>query len=152
MAAIVIAHPIRDHHSDESYFNLMHNFNIGLTLLAFYVCSFFIVLALCLFINQLARRIQFGESEKAKILKRIGLAVSSFGSFSMKRLSAIAVFVLFVHFFIWFTQLFLTNNIKTNKVVIDTSNLIVDERDIFKTKKVAYILNLNTQFDRWTLV
>ena len=60
-------------------------------------------------------------------------------SFGVKRLSAIGVFVLFIRLFLWVTQLFLTNNIKTNKVVVDTSQLIKNEQDIFSTRLVRAI-------------
>ena len=55
--------------------------------------------------------------KRTEIWKRIASAVSSFGS---AKLSPIGLLILFVQLFIWFSELFLTNNIKTNKVVRKT--------------------------------
>ena len=98
-----------------AYFNLLNNFNVGTTLTVVYLISFLGILAFCLLINYLTVRIQFGHRRKIqKIPERIALIVRSFG---VRRVSAIGVFVLFAHLFLWATQLFFTNSIKTNKVV-----------------------------------
>ena len=101
-----------------SYFDLLDNFNVGLTLLSTYIFSFFAILSLAFLINKLTHRIR----GTANSPKRIALALNSF---ELKRLSAMGLFVLFVHRFLWLTQLFLTNNIKTNKVVSFERKLLV---------------------------
>ena len=98
-----------------SYLNLLDNFNFGFTLSATYLLSFIGILVIAFLISLIGHRIRFGRRRKTiKISKRIGSALDSFGG---KRLSAIGIFVLFAHLFLWLTQLFLTNNIKANKVV-----------------------------------
>lgn len=96
------------------YYNLLNNFNVGFSLTITFLSSILIILALSFLLNDLTHRIRFRDQRRIEISKRIALAL---GRFQSKRLSAIAVFVLFVHIFIWQTQLFLANNIKTNKVV-----------------------------------
>ena len=91
------------------YFNLLDNFNVGLALIAFYVLSFFACLALFLLLNELSHRVRFADGREVEISKRMAMA---FGKFRNKTLSAVALFVLFVCQFLWFTQLLLTNNIK----------------------------------------
>ena len=113
MESVVMMHYVPDK-SDLSYLNLLDNFNLGLTLMTVYLFSFFGILALSFLFDELARRIRYERRRTIQFSKRIVSAVSSFG---VKRLSAIGLFVLFVHLFIWITQLFITNNIKTNKVV-----------------------------------
>ena len=110
MEGVLVAHPIRD--QKTSFFNLLDNFNIGITLSAVYLLSFFGILLFSFLIKELALRTR--QRRPVELSKRITLAMSSF---KMKQLSAIGLFVLFVHLFLWQTELFLTNNIKTNKVV-----------------------------------
>lgn len=97
-----------------AYFNLLKNLNVGTTLIVFYILSFFAVLAFSVLINELSRRIRFGRRKVLKIPEKIA---STLKSFQIRKFSAIGVFVLFSHHFLWATQLFFTNNIKTNKVV-----------------------------------
>lgn len=94
------------------YYNLLNNFDVGLTLSATFLCSFFTIVALSFLLNEVAHRIRFSRKRRIKIIKRIALAL---GRFQSKRMSmAIAIFVLFAHIFLWQTQLFLTNNIKVS--------------------------------------
>ena len=104
---------IRDR-KDTTYHNLLDNFKIGLTLSAAYLLSFVGILALPFFINELTHRIRLERRRTARIGEKIK---SAFGNFGVTRLSAMGLFALFVHLFLWLTQLLLTNNIKTNKVV-----------------------------------
>lgn len=110
---IIIGHLIRDR-DDSAYFDLLENFNVGLALIAIYLLSFCGILAFALLINELNHRVQFGTKSRMNILKQI---TSAMDKFQNKRLTAISLFLLFVHLFLWLTQLFLTNSIKTNKVV-----------------------------------
>ena len=111
----MVIHTIKE--QKVTFFNLLNNFNVGFTLVATFFLSFLGILAFSFFFNELTHRVRFGETvvrRRPKLFKRIASAWNSLG---VKRLSAIGIFVLFVHQFIWVTQLFLTNNIKTNKVV-----------------------------------
>ena len=110
---MIFGHTIADR-SDVAFFNLLDNFNVGFTLLAIYLCSFVAIFAVAFLINGLSKRIQFGARRTVQLSKQIASAAASF---EVTQLSAIGVFVLFVHLFVWVTRLFLTNNIKTNKVV-----------------------------------
>lgn len=51
-------------------------------------------------------------------------------------LSALGIFLLFFDLHFFFIKLFFTNNIKTNKVVYDTSNIIKNAEDALSTSKV----------------
>ena len=113
MEKVVVMHYLPDK-NDNSFFDLLDNFKIGFTLAGIYLLSFFGILALAYLFNELSDRIRSEERRAVKLSKRIAQAVNSF---EVKRLSAIGLFVLFVHLFLWVTELFLTNNIKTNKVV-----------------------------------
>ena len=134
---VIIAHPIQDKNRQISYFNLLDNFKLGFALSALYLLSLLAVMASGLLINALTHRIRFGGQRIVRLSKRFALVLNSF---KKKKLSAIGLFVLFVQLFCFNTQLFLTNNIKTNKVVVDTTHLIRNERDIFNSRKVACLL------------
>ena len=166
METVALIQPIRDENS-VSFFNLLDNLNLGVTLSALYLLSFFGLLAFSFLINELTRRIRIERGRRTiQISKRIALALSKFRN---KTLTAIGIFVLCAQLFLWLTQLFLTNNIKTNKVVrknlnfksfeikikakktmrriflsahyllqvVDTSQLIKNENEILSTRKVA---------------
>ena len=111
-----LGHIIPDHRKAISFFNLLNNFTVKVTLAATFFFLFLVILAISVLINEISHRIRFEESvvkkasrRASKLSNRIASAVSSFRS---TRLSAIAVFALSVNLFIWITQLLLTNNIK----------------------------------------
>lgn len=118
MGAILVGHVLRDENK-KSYFNLLTNFNVGLVLSVVFLLAFLGTLSTSFLINKLAHRLRFGYSRSkrrpTKIFEKITWAVRSFGN--VKKLSALGIFLLFVREYLWLTQLFLTNNIKTNKVV-----------------------------------
>lgn len=109
---LVAGHAIRD--QSATYFNLLNNFSFGLTLSAFYLVSFLIILSFSLLIHELICRVRLGQRKTLGISKRIILVVNSF---RVKKCSTIGIFVLFVQIFIWVTKLLVSNSIKTNKVV-----------------------------------
>ena len=117
MESIVIDQAIRNQKDDLKFFNLLGNFNIGVTLAATYLLSFVGIVLLSLLFNELSVR----SKRPIKIRKEIAVILNKFKN---KRLSGIGVFFLFIHLFLWFTQLFLTGNMKTKKVVVDTSQLV----------------------------
>ena len=111
MSRVILGHSIPER-KNVAFFNLLDNFNVGFGLSVTFAFSFLAILALLFLLSELSRLIRPGR--RKTITKRIALAVRSF---SADRLSAIGVFVVFVQLFIWINELFLTNNIKTNKVV-----------------------------------
>ena len=116
MASVLIAHPIRD--VSEKYFNLLENFNIGITLAFVYLFSFLGILAVSFLINEATHRIRLGgrrmEMPYGIPIERPKKIFSALNSFSVTRLSAIGLFVLSTQLFLWFSELFLTNNIKVD--------------------------------------
>lgn len=95
------------------FFDLMSNFRFSPSLLSAYLAGVLAALFIGIFIRRLTYRIQFGTSKKSGFFR--GFFVNR--RLHFKRFSALAVFALFLRLFLWISQLFLTNNIKTNKVV-----------------------------------
>ena len=61
--------------------------------------------------------------------------------------SALSSFIVSYKVFIWLSGLMLTNNIKTNKVVVDTSLLITNVDDaLYRTKKTFCVLKGDTEW------
>ena len=114
----------------DSFFNLLDNFKLGVDLISVYFCSFVGILAFSILLNVLTRLIRsegvrdfrFSRSKiRVEIWEKVDRGLSNFG---VSRLSAIGIFALFFSLFIWLTTLFITNNIKTNKVVRLTQGII----------------------------
>ena len=112
LSSVTVSHFLQD--QKESYFNLLNNFDVGIGLALVYLVSICGILLVAFLINEITQRIRLGERRiemggRIEIRKRIASAVSSFGA---TRLSPIGLFLLFVGLFFWFSELFLTNNIK----------------------------------------
>ena len=71
MSSVVTAQLIHDKRGDVSYFNLLQNFNIGLSLSAMFLVSFWGILAFAFLINKLTERVWFAKSKPVRISKRI---------------------------------------------------------------------------------
>ena len=108
MESISVGHSIQDR---LRFFDLLDNFDVGLTLLLVYLLAFIGVLTLSVILGGLSERIRSGRRKRLEFSKRIALAVRNF---HVTELSAIAIFILFVNLFLWISELFLTNNIKVS--------------------------------------
>lgn len=131
----MIGHPIRAR--TGVYFNLLESFNVESSLVVGYVLSIFAILAFSLLINELAGRLRFGRRTTIQITRSIASAVPRL---ALKKLTAFGIFLLFVNLFLWFTRICLSNNIKTNKVIVDASQLVKNWHDLTSTPKVACML------------
>lgn len=101
--------------SDGAFFDLMDNFNVGVLLISIYLAALLAALLAGLCIRRLAYQVRFGTSRKPKLFRYF--ADRKLG-FKKTHLPALSVFALCVGEFFWLTQIFLTNTIKTNKVVL----------------------------------
>ena len=110
LSSALVGHIVHRERNDVTFFNLLDNFNFGLTLTASYMLSFICILGICFLIHLISHRLQFGK--RGRTGKAIQKTVAALGSFRGNRLSTIGIFVLCTHVFLWLTQLFLTNNIK----------------------------------------
>ena len=93
--------------SNVNYFNLLSNFNLGFEFF-FYYSLFLITFGFsCLLLTK------FTIKSNRNFIKRFYLFLSYI---SRSELFKFKIIYLFLLLFFWFTQLFLANNIKTNKV------------------------------------
>ena len=61
--------------------------------------------------------------------------------------SALSSCIVSYKVFIWLSTMILTNNIKTNKVVVDTSSIVTNADDaLYKTKRVFCIPKDDTEW------
>lgn len=123
-----------------SFFDLMNNFKVALSLLSIYLAALLAVLLIGVCIRRLAYWVRFGASIKPKLFR---------GYFKDQKLGfmkfpALAIFVLFVGQFLWLTELFLTNNIKTNKVVTILTAIDLLDFGLFEAHPKPFKSPLNT--------
>lgn len=99
--------------------DLSNNFYLPIPVLAAYFISFLALVASCFLVTKVSFRIRSEASERIPKATRINQTAKRdwrpfLGHFlaRQKRLTSIGVFVLCAQLFIWFSELFLTNNIK----------------------------------------
>ena len=109
--SVIAGHPIHGGKGVIYYYNLLNNFNVGLSLFLIFSLSILGVLLLTFLINEITRLLKAKPLRRRapKLAQRIASAVSSL---TVRRRSAIGLFIVSVHLFLWITELFLTNNIK----------------------------------------
>ena len=136
---------------------MIENFNWGMEFFVSYLILLVILFFVCLGLSRLTIKPTREYYERRRISKLIFLFQNLLDN---DEHLALKLFFLFLNLFMWFTLLFLTNNIKvfeflkfsfsnfyfiskTNKVVVNTGELVKDKDDILKTKKGNfYIFNL----------
>lgn len=117
---IVIGHSIMNqdnsimNQDNLDYFDLLSNFNLGLEVISFYVVTYLIAFLLFLLLIDLSERMN-QTAVQGSLLRRGWLTMRNFLCHGYS-FSSIGVFFMFLHLFLWLNELFLTNNIKTNKV------------------------------------
>ena len=119
---------------DVSYTDLADNFKISLPALTATLGAVLFILIVCFIINELKHRLKFGIPSTVQLPKRVALVLRRFKS---KVFTTVGIIFLFFNLFLWIAQLLLTGQIGTNKVVVDTTELVKDERDIFSSRHVA---------------
>ena len=97
---------------DDSLFDLMDNFKVGVRLISTYLATMLITLLIGVCIRQLAYRIRFGATRTPKLFNGYFDDRDS----GIKRFPALAIFGIFVSQFVWQVQLFLMNNIKVSSI------------------------------------
>lgn len=91
----------------------MDNFKLDIWLIFTYLATMLATLLIGVCIRRLAYRVRLRASRRPKLFR----GYFADRKLAFAKLPALALFILFVGEFLWITQLFLTNNIKTNKVV-----------------------------------
>ena len=129
------------------HYDLLNNLNLGYEITISFLC--FVLIAFLfrlfiIFITYKEKRILKRSKYKFRRLFFIGLRTERLflGAFS-----ALSSFIVSYKVFIWLSTMILTNNIKTNKVVVDTSSIINSADDaLYKTKKTFCILRDDTEW------
>ena len=109
-----------------SNFDLIDNFiELDIKLVSIYLVALFLIFGLLL--NAINENFNFKTvARKKSFEKRFFPFKSILKSFNQtKKLNAICIFFIFIHCFFGFTQLFLTNNIKTSKVSIIIKTTVI---------------------------
>ena len=110
----------------------------------FFVLFAFLFRLFFIFMTYKEKRVLKRSKNKFRRLVYVGfkteqLIVHAFSAFSS--------FIVSYKMFIWISSIILTNNIKTNKVVVDTSLLITNADDaLYKTKRTFCVLKDDTEW------
>ena len=129
------------------HYDLLNNLNMGYEIIISFICFVlfsFLFRLFVIFMTYKERRILKRSKYKFRRLFFIGLKTEQLFLHSF---SALSSFIVSYKIFIWLSSMILTNNIKTNKVVVDTSILITSADDaLYKTNKVFCILKDDTEW------
>ena len=122
---------------NQRYFDLMSNFEFGIELFVFYFGALFLVLLTLSVLIRQHRRIRQDKREPAQTSSFLNYFRWSVNCFFIDQysFSSVGLFLTFAQLYFWLIQLFLANNIKTNKVVgIFVHSKVFDE--LFKALKL----------------
>lgn len=141
---IVIGHSILTKKDDFNYFDLLfNNFDLGVEVISFYLVSYVLTFLLLLFLIDLSKRVKQRKEANSLLSKSLSILRRFFSDGA--HLSPLGFFLLCADLYLWHTLLFLTNNIKTNKVTIDTTDLITSSYDIYHSERVVCFLKHETE-------
>lgn len=120
--------------TDVAYMDLIDNFKISIPLLVANLGVVFVLLLVCLFLNELKHRLKFGIPSTVALTRRVVLVIRRYRT---RVFTTVGIVFLSFNLFLWIAQLLMIGQIGTNKVVVDTSELIKDELEIFRSQHVA---------------
>lgn len=118
MERILIGHILFED-KDRPYFDLISNFSLTWELLLFYLAASSVIFLCLSLLVTLARRVGSPayDGTATKSVFHNSLAMLKYFICEKQSLSSIEVFLLMLNVYIWLNQLFIGNNIKTEKVV-----------------------------------
>ena len=125
------------------YYDLAENLNFGYTILLNYLVFLILFGLFCLLLSRLTIKIN-RDYEKQNLFTKFVILCNHL---IRSDLSIFKILFLFLGLFFWFTLIFLTNNIKTNKVVVDTSVLMKSASDLFKADSPACFYMKDTEMN-----
>lgn len=123
--------PIDD---EDEFYDLLSNLNVDAELIFWFsICllSFFVF-------NFSLFRMQVHSRSSVSTFRLVQKFAIAFLDNLLTTTTALRMTSLFYEFYMTIITLLLTNNIKTNKVVVDTSDIIKTKDEIFETKRIAW--------------
>ena len=129
------------------HYDLLNNLNMGYEITTWYFCFVlfaFLFRLFVIFMTYKEKQILKTSKYKFRRLFCIGLRTEQL---FLHAFSALSSFIVSYKVFIWISTMILTNNIKTNKVVVDTSSIITNANDaLYKTKKTFCVIKGETEW------
>ena len=129
------------------HYDLLNNLNLGYEITIWFICFvLFAFLFRLFFVFMTYKEKRFLKRSKYKFRRLFFIGLRTEQLF-LRAFSALSSFIVSYKVFIWLSMMVLTNNIKTNKVVVDTSSLITSADDaMYKTKRVFCIPKGDTEW------
>lgn len=125
------------------YFDVIFNavFKLGIGFYVYLVSFLFLSILVCLGMIRLTNRL------KGKRIKFKSVFISTFVDSQPLKLTAIGLVVYAVSLFVNFCQICILNQIQVDKIVVDTSELILNDYDVLNTDKTACLVKQEIQTD-----
>ena len=136
----VISHPIQNSSASSSGLNAINIVQLDYSYFIAYLVSNGLVLLFCFIQIKACLRRNFGETGLCECLRvTLKLAYKSikngFHGFKTFHIPFFGVIVFCVYLLTFLTQIFIGNSFKTSKILIDTNEIIHDERQLFDSKR-----------------
>lgn len=123
-------------------FNMLSNLNFGFWIMAFFLASVTAAGLFCLLLSRLAVRNVRNFRRKSGLLSKLIYLVKNYRIQSERKLQ---IYSVSLGLFFWLSLCILANNIKTNKVVASTSDLVKSLDEVFDSPKVLCLNRQNTE-------
>ena len=120
---------------------MLSNLNFGLWIISCFLASVVTAVLFCLFLSRLALRNDRILRTKSVYSKLVYL----FKNYFIQSDRKLQIYSVSLSVFFWLSLCILTNNIKTNKVVAPTSELVKNVDEIFESPKVLCFNRQNTE-------
>lgn len=130
-------------HKNLEYFDMLKNFNLALEMFVFYAISYSLIYLLLLFLIDLSKRVHRTKEPKSVFASSLVILRRFLGD--GHPLSAIGIFLLCVNLYLGYTLLFIGNNIKTEAITIDTSDILTNSYAVFRSQRAFCFLKHETE-------
>ena len=140
---------LQDINSREKHeeFNLMQNLNFGFQVTVMFLSTYLFSVIFIFLLKYMKKIITENIISKPKwSLKQIVSRCLNITDQVYNISPSMSVFILMLELYLWLFMLMVCNTTKTNKVVIDTSNIIRNVDDALKTPKTFCLLEDDTAF------
>ena len=121
---------------------MLSNFNIGVQMISLFLASLAAAGMSCLFLSRLALKNTKSLTKRGSLYSKL---VYLTRRFLLKRSHEFRIFSLSLLFFFYLSQVILISNIKTNKVVVSTSELIKGPQDLLDSRQPVCFMDRNTE-------
>ena len=131
---------------EQQEYNLMQNLNFGFKITGMFLSGYIFSILFIFFLNRMKRYIDKVLTNPKFSLKRVVFSFLNVTDQVYNISPSISIFILMVDLYLWLIMLMVCNTIKTDKVVIDTSSIILNVEDALRTPRTFCLIEDDTEF------